>query len=258
MADAESIAALEAQLRADPDDRDTWLVYKDWLLAQGDPRGERIGDDKAQHARAELWFSGGRVTESRYGFAIGLVTNLDSVTPALTSREARLVSRLEIVPDEPREAALDALASLDLGGLVALTIRYGAVGADGVRALLAGSSLRALRTLDLRYGGIGDDGAIAIAGAEQLAGVRALALQRNAIGEAGARALATSPWLRLESLDLRYNPIGLAGARALAGSPAVAGLSRLLVDRADIGAAGALALAGSPHLPAITRAYWSA
>jgi uncharacterized protein (TIGR02996 family) len=33
---------LERQLIADPDSRETWLVYGDWLQQQGDPRGEVI------------------------------------------------------------------------------------------------------------------------------------------------------------------------------------------------------------------------
>ena len=38
---------LDAALRARPDDRETFLVYADWLQARGDPRGALIA---AQHA----------------------------------------------------------------------------------------------------------------------------------------------------------------------------------------------------------------
>jgi uncharacterized protein (TIGR02996 family) len=260
MSNAEAIAELEAQLRADPDDHETWLVYKDWLLAQGDPRGELIGREKPERTRGIAWFTG-MVSEWRYGFAIGVAVRIDAdgietIALALTAPEARLVSRLRIMTNG--ETSLADLAALDLGRLSVLQVRYGSIGAAGVRALLGCSSLRRLHTLDIRYNGIGDDGALAIAGAPQLAGLRALALQRNDIGEAGARALATSPYLRLESLDLRYNAIGIAGAQAIAGSPTVDRLARLLLDRGDIKDVGVRALAASPHLPARTRAYWSA
>jgi uncharacterized protein (TIGR02996 family) len=36
-------AALEAAILEDPDDDAPYLVYGDWLAAQGDPRGELIG-----------------------------------------------------------------------------------------------------------------------------------------------------------------------------------------------------------------------
>ena len=33
---------LEASLRENPDDREAWLVYGDWLLDHGDRRGELV------------------------------------------------------------------------------------------------------------------------------------------------------------------------------------------------------------------------
>ncbi len=35
-------SALVQAIREDPEDRDRWLVYGDWLLANGDPRGELV------------------------------------------------------------------------------------------------------------------------------------------------------------------------------------------------------------------------
>lgn len=39
--------ALEEAIWADPDDRDAWIVYGDWLSSRGDPRGELIAVDAA-------------------------------------------------------------------------------------------------------------------------------------------------------------------------------------------------------------------
>jgi uncharacterized protein (TIGR02996 family) len=39
--------ALETAIWANPDDREVWLVYADWLQSQGDPRGEIIAIDIA-------------------------------------------------------------------------------------------------------------------------------------------------------------------------------------------------------------------
>jgi uncharacterized protein (TIGR02996 family) len=44
-------AALEAAIEANPDDAEAYLVYADWLQAQGDPRGQLI---VMQHAGKEL------------------------------------------------------------------------------------------------------------------------------------------------------------------------------------------------------------
>src|SRR5262245_51595688 len=45
-------AKLEAAIAADPDDADAYLVYADWLQAQGDPRGELIVLAHANKAKA--------------------------------------------------------------------------------------------------------------------------------------------------------------------------------------------------------------
>jgi uncharacterized protein (TIGR02996 family) len=37
-----AISELEAHLRHHPDDRNSWLVYADWLTEEGDARGQLV------------------------------------------------------------------------------------------------------------------------------------------------------------------------------------------------------------------------
>ncbi|MEP6859930.1 MAG: TIGR02996 domain-containing protein [Deltaproteobacteria bacterium] len=76
---------LEAQCRAAPDDSPTWAVYADWLMQEGDPRGELAalvvkGAPSAEFIRAnhiafygsdELW-AAIEVTAWRHGFPLGV------------------------------------------------------------------------------------------------------------------------------------------------------------------------------------------
>jgi len=80
-----SNAELEAQCRAAPDDAATWAVYADWLMQQGDPRGELAalvvrGAPTGELIRAnhlalfgsdDLW-SAVEVTAWRHGFPLGV------------------------------------------------------------------------------------------------------------------------------------------------------------------------------------------
>lgn len=60
--------ALEAQLEARPDDDALWLVYGDWLLSQGDVRGELVARHRAAASR-----------EGRAAFDAFVADNLDEL-----------------------------------------------------------------------------------------------------------------------------------------------------------------------------------
>lgn len=132
---------LEAAIAADPDDGDAWIVYADWLLARGDPWGERLARslrgepvdalDRAHredfHGRALAeWIETGRLArvmalEARHGFTLhakltrGVPAStvrplVDSLLAAPSSRFLRSLT----IDDPDVDALVPALAELEV------------------------------------------------------------------------------------------------------------------------------------------------
>jgi hypothetical protein len=158
----------------------------------------------------------------------------------------------EPIPPPPVEAG--ALASLDLGSLVALDLSYLRLGDPGAEALAAATGTGRIEALDLRYCGIGDAGLAALAACPGFGDLRRLHLQSNGLTAEGARSLRR--FAHLTELDLRYNPIGAEGADSLLAAPFIGSLTRLLLYRADVTEPGARKLALAPELPSVLRSYW--
>lgn len=256
MSDSVHIAALEAQLRAHPEDWDSWLVYSDWLTDRGDERGALIGlhhrlaagdlsGDAAAALRFEIYTLERRCTshlglnvEWRHGFVVGLSLSAgNDVVSILERLQARPDCRL----------------------LADLALPYGSIDNAGVCALAASPALTTITSLDLRYNHLSCEALEALARSPHTLALTKLHLQRNDIRERGVSALAASESFRgLTTLDLRDNPIGALGASALARSPHLTTLERLILYLDDIGQEGARALADSPHLPLSLRRYWRA
>lgn len=260
-------AALERQLREDPDDDASWRVYADWLLEQGDRRGELIvacaerpADDQALSALRwscrGYWPGVGEVLRWRYGFALDLRLPLgaDVDLPALMEdRETRLLSTLRLRPTS--DAQLAALAGADLTTLATLDLGYAPLDAEAIADGL-GSASAAPRRLRLRRAQLANLGALGAL--PWLAELQELDLAGNAIDAEGLAALITrTPLPRLEVLDLRDNPLGADGARLLAESGALPALRLLRIDREDVGPEGLAALAASPRLDPGLAAMWS-
>src|SRR5687768_14455004 len=71
---------LEARIHANPDDREAYLVYADWLTEQGDPRGELITVQAklADHPDdAELAERAGRIAAANRDAWLGDLAKLD-------------------------------------------------------------------------------------------------------------------------------------------------------------------------------------
>ena len=227
---SETERALIAAVRARPVGWDAWLVYADWLLEQGDVRGQLIawehqlatgalsadertalrrGAQALEEAQREAWLAGWTPPATcelrwRYGFLIGV--------------------RLWWRPNTDPLAALGELVAHPAASLLCeLKLSSRPLRADGARALAAGN-LSSLTALDLVRNKLGRDGASVLAAAESLGSLAELVLEDNRIGDDGARALAASDRLRpLTTLDLRGNDIGDDSARALRESEALRG-----------------------------------
>jgi uncharacterized protein (TIGR02996 family) len=273
-----AIEAIEARLRARPEDWDSWLVYADWLLDRGDSRGQLVGLEHrlrqaglSEGARAELqqeidalvarhqgdWALAPEMPytverEWRHGFvwSVGLLWSEDLLEQfaELASRPAgRFLCALDLEFGElgPEQAAV--LSRAEHPALTRLLLAHNRLGDEGAAALVQGGGLRSLAALDLGNNQISDEGVGVLARAPALGALTRLSLRSNDVWDEGAAALARSETLcRLEELDLGFNRIGDVGAQALGGSSALRSLRVLDVGDNEIGGAGVRAgLAGA-------------
>lgn len=262
-------SALEARLRCQPDDWDSWLVYADLLMERGDPRGQLVvlehritqggpGADALLAERDALvarlqpgWaidaLPQGAVIERRFGLIVGAVVPA-VVAPArlgalLAHPEARLLSRLQLrPPDDPDALGWEEAPDEPSDD----TPRPEPI--DG-----AGIQLHLSEPIELEEGGVLPPTCLPEAWIRQLAAldlsrIRHLSLAYCPLG-VGVRHLVASPQLGgLAGLDLRYAYLGDPGAEALAAGRHLRGLRRLHLQRNQIGPIGAVALAGAAHL----------
>jgi hypothetical protein len=166
------------------------------------------------------------------------------ITRLARARAAASLTALELTnapfADEP---ALHALASSGhLTGLRSLGLARTVTRLPELKSLLD-EPVWKLRHLDLRWGKIGAQGIKVIQNCPATSELTALELQENPVGDGGAKALATSPASsHLASLDLQQCKIGDAGARALAESPHLDKLQYLALDSNPFGNAAGQAL----------------
>lgn len=263
---AELLAAVLADPSADP----PRLVYADYLMEKGDPRGELISVQvqltqkitPARRARArrrerELLaahrsaiIAASAPFASPYSIKIrrGFIDQLYSDGAAFVEGGAELMAR-EPVRKLALRLDFDQLETILERGLLAQVSELslsGSIGDAGVRALAASEKLGAIRRLRLSYCDIGDEGLAALVASPNF-GARSLALGSNDVGDAGAAALAAAPALaNITNLYLPRNPIGDDGAAALAGSPHLQAMQILSLSSCEeLGDAGALAFARS-------------
>lgn len=266
-------AALEEQLRQQPDDGEAWRVYGDLLLDRGDRRGELImlsllherSPDPQLGARIAALSQALRASSTipnphgrwRYGFMVELSDSIDhpdhidELARVLEHPDAVLLHSLELRSDLRRGRA--KLARLDLLRIRRLRFVDQPRG-DAFLHTLAQRGEHRFVELDLRNAGITHHGVKALAKLAESSTLRSLHLQRNRIH--GKALVALVPKLaELELLDLRYNPIGEIGVRALAEAQ-WRRLRTLRLHARDLDEPSMLALAESTTLPHRVRQFW--
>ena len=275
-----------------PDSETPRLVLADWLMQQGDPRGDFISSQCALTGRlsrrrrkdlqkhvAELldeqgaeWTAlarplapqrlgykqrqahGGNAWLFRRGFIESLIADADAlVADGAPLWDTEPVFRLEIMGAKSKVMA--ELAEQPFLSRVRYLAIRGKIGDRGVAALAASPHLGNVIRLNLINAGIGDKGAASLAQAASLSSCAMLALSGNDIGDAGLSALAESAVLApVERLYLARNPISDVGIMALAASPHVGKMRELgLGTLEELSDDGAEALASSPNLTSLER-----
>lgn len=255
MKDPGELTALEAHLRAHPDDWPSWLVYADWLTDRGDSRGRLI---VLEH-RLVLGASSGSLSEEQRR---ALRDEIEALVE--THREEWLQGWQRSDQMEPewrhgfvhwlrfRQAAgaveaLESLVARPAGKLLArLSFEEGALGPEGAARLARCPALATVVALDFLGNDLGDEGVIALARSEHLGALTMLRLSRERIGLDGARALARAEGLRgLTALDLSSNNLDFEAAAALVRSETLRSLAVLILTGNRIHKEGRARLARS-------------
>ncbi|HEY1064817.1 MAG TPA: TIGR02996 domain-containing protein [Pirellulales bacterium] len=243
-------------IRAAPDDDAPRLMLADWLLEQGDVRGEFIqvqcelertpaGDPR----RAELVNRDVRLRERhgwrwkdpvrhlnvtsvdfRRGFiehvhmrAMFFLREAEQLFEACpTLRSVKLSIGNTDIRAIAKSASLSRVSRLDLTS-TSITDHV-------LDALLESPHLKQLEELDLSLNALRTGGAKALASTNALPNLKTLKLYTNHLGAEGTAELLSPNLAGLESLDLGMNAVGPTGARALADSPHLANLERLFLS----------------------------
>jgi uncharacterized protein (TIGR02996 family) len=239
-----------AEVFAEPENDAPRMVYADWLMEQGDPRGELISSQcrlKAGIAylstRSDLRL---RVSELLSEHAAEWIAPLSSRAECRFRRG--FIEDIEAPAKVFLEGA-DAIMAREPVTCLTLTDCAG----THIKALAGAAWAPRLRALKLS-GNVGDQGAAVVAGSPGLSGLTRLNLSGCDITGDGARAIASSRYLgRLEMLALTGNEIDDDGIGALASSPNLSSCTALYLARNPFDDNGVLALAASPHLTRLRR-----
>jgi Leucine-rich repeat (LRR) protein len=280
MMDNEQIERLEAIVRDDPSNIESWLVLSDALIEARDPRGaliaygHRLQEEKSEEKRQELQAEIDRIWTENKDELVGLTkkSNVDvsewkwgyvwkasifyesgELTQLLSSRCFRLIRSLGIGRFHPRpflrSKFSEVLELLNLVRLSSLNLCEVGIRAEGAIALSKAKALKNLCSINLSNNEIGDEGAIAIARSETLKNLRHLDLCRNSIGDSGAKEIAWSSTLSgLHALNIARNRIGVDGARTISESKTLKNLFFLNLLANRISDQEAKTIAGSRTL----------
>jgi uncharacterized protein (TIGR02996 family) len=199
------------------------------------------------------------------------------VLAPLGAKPFRSLGRLHLHAATPTKADLNGLIRAKLPNLAVLEVTNGGLRNDGLKALTAADWFAGLRVLELDCDDLGDQGIVALGKSAVAPHLRSLTVGTSKLRPKGFASLAVD-YPSLTTLDLsashttKMTPeemaaftealslpclrhlrlqgwsVGDAGAVALANNPAVANLTRLALEYAEVGAKGIRAIVESPHL----------
>jgi uncharacterized protein (TIGR02996 family) len=269
---AEEQALLDT-ITAKIDDDEPRLVYADWLIQRGDPRGELIALQCGGAAQRKLKVSENKLLKE-HELAWSMPVRAALPPPVNILDRPKIVFRRGFVDEiHTSGSALDRLDQI-LDAAPALTrlrvegVMYSTTAPTPdellvkLRAALENPRLSRLRGLDLRIIS-GDAVALAVAACPHLAGLRELTLrvsmlnlvrgqEKSVLGAVGVTALARSPYLsKVTRLALSDNPLGGDAIAAVLAAPWPLEELDLSHDRAPKGIDDAFA--ASKRAPTLKR-----
>lgn len=268
---------LEAAAFADFEDTDAWRVFADWLLSEGDPRGELVnlaihertaflserdalrqtlGEREGEYAkRWRAWREQRELGQTklrlRRGFVYSAEGPLAELAPVLDELCAHEPIQRLILTDCDQPALLELLEAAPawLSRLRYLKLT-GQVGAAGCAALAA-NPLPQLRRVNFLGGELDDEACESVAALETEA-LEALTLTFNQIGDEGLEQLCAAPrrsqW---RELNISSNPIEGEGLAELFRAPGFEGLETLRLRDIEAGIDSFEALVDPAVLPGL-------
>lgn len=243
-------AALHAAVLAAPDDDAPRLVFADWLLERGDPRGELIttqialanrpGDAELvvrerelMKAHRELWLAPLKTMHAQ--FRRGFVEEI-SIGGADLDRLAAAIEDACVRDLEVRSVHRDlGLVAKQLArmALRRFHLHFGVLTPEALAPLLAAPELAGLETLALQVIKL-EPAALDALIETDLPALRDLWLCYGGIDASAMRRLAS--WRRpLRSLDVSHNPIGTGSIAKLLATPPFRALESLDLRATNIG-----------------------
>jgi uncharacterized protein (TIGR02996 family) len=246
---AESGATLLQRVLETPDADEPRLVYADWLIERGDPRGDFISVQI--HLRQRLSPSS-RMEFKAKEAALLSEHDAEWAAPAGIADEHTFVRGfIERVRADARKFLAGFAPLMEKEPVQSLRLRCS--GSSDVERLIESGLLARIPNLKLE-GEIGDEGARMLAKAPHLAKLKSLNLGSTGLTSEGAAHLAASPYLgALETLSLTGNAIGSEGLAALASAPSLTNLEALFVARNEIDDDGVIDLARAPAMRTLQR-----
>ncbi|MGZ3451413.1 MAG: TIGR02996 domain-containing protein [Polyangiales bacterium] len=259
---------------AAPDDDGPRLVYADWLMDRGDPRGELIqlqckiarlasGDEDADDTStrrlklrvAKLLKTHGDAWKSPLAalvpmptaitFRRGFVESLSTTARQLVEWGPALLEAAPVLRELHVTSSEDAPAFVGTPAIARLAI-LGATNVDeAVLEALAGSAaVEGVKELYLSGQAIGGDGLAPLISSVHLLRLRTLGVGCDRAPSALARASWSLEFLRIQNLPPDQGPLV---AEAIASSPSLASVAKLDLHRIHLGAEGLAALAAEPR-----------
>jgi uncharacterized protein (TIGR02996 family) len=271
-------SALLDEIYANPRDDNPRLIYADWLMDQGDPRGEFISL-QCQRNRLEstdpafrrmrkrelellkqakgAWVGPIQQMVDRFEFKRGFVSWVRMSLQKFIKHADELFRAAPLGELELRlgnRRTKDLAKCHQLINITSLRLNKCRMEDKGLEPLTECPYLQNLEELKLTRSGLTDNGARQLANCQHLAKLQTLDLYSNRIGAAGADAIANSEVLsELNTLSLASNWIGDAGLSSIANSKTLTKLQKLELYGVDYGIKGAVALLASRRLTSLSN-----
>ena len=227
--------ALERALSADPDDLATHAAYADYLIEQGDPRGDYIrlelalaGNELTRGQRRNMNEAAYRLFEANHAAWLGPFDRDPLPASGLQLRygwvesiDLRRASHelVDLFLDDPRFGLLRHLTVSDMARLPLYP--------DLIGRLARGPSQHTLRSLSFQYAGLGDDGVARLLDGPLLDRLNTLEIVGCDVTDDGAQLLAADPRVpKLARFSLEGNLLSPIGIAALAEVGVAAGRQR--------------------------------
>src|SRR6185437_13880715 len=247
------------------------LVYADWLIDQGNPRGEFMhcqlqarrlpsGSPRRLDLEAQIhdlllrheadWLGPLLDAIGNWEWRAGLLDWVTVAADVFLANAARWLPALPLLGVQLRKVrpcVADLARCEQLAYLNGLYLGDNDLTDNDLDALLRSPHLKQVRSLFLQSNNLSVRGIRILAQTSNLPQLRHLCLGHNRIGDEGVTLLASSPQLgRLRALDLTLTGLGEEGVRALAGSPLLSRLRVLTIGMNQLPPGCLVALARVP------------